>query len=172
MTTPTPTGRVRTTDIGDREIVYIRTFRAPIEDVWSSITEPERTARWFAAWSGDAHPGATIDIQLVAEEGEPTGTLTIERCEPPTRLHVSLVDDAGRWDIEASLRETDGVTELEFVHRSTSDASVGETGPGWEYYLDRLVAARDGTPMPEFDEYYPAQRAYFEAQQSGGAPSG
>jgi len=26
-----------------------RTFRAPIEDVWASLTESERTVRWFGS---------------------------------------------------------------------------------------------------------------------------
>ena len=25
-----------------------------------------------------------------------------------------------------------------------------------------LVASRDGTPPPDFDDYYPAQKAYYE----------
>jgi hypothetical protein len=38
---------------------------------------------------------------------------------------------------------------------------VGEIGPGWEYYLDNLVASRGDGPLPTFDTYYPAQKAYF-----------
>jgi hypothetical protein len=38
---------------------------------------------------------------------------------------------------------------------------VGELGPGWEYYLDALVASREGQPLPKFDAYYPEQKAYF-----------
>ena len=45
MTNP-PSGQlVRTAD--GNELVVSRTFRAPIEDVWASVTEPDRTARWF-----------------------------------------------------------------------------------------------------------------------------
>ena len=47
-------------------------------------------------------------------------------------------------------------------HLDTTDG-VGEMGPGWEYYLDMLVAARDGSPTPSFDDYYPAMKPYFEA---------
>ena len=43
-----------------------------------------------------------------------------------------------------------------------SGADVGSMGPGWEYYLDLLVASRDGGPAPAFDDYYPAQKAYYE----------
>lgn len=29
---------------------------------------------------------------------------------------------------------------------------AGEVGPGWEYYLDMLVAAREGKPLPSFGD--------------------
>jgi uncharacterized protein YndB with AHSA1/START domain len=161
--TPVPTGRVVATD-GGRDLVLTRTFRAPIEDVWASITESERTARWFASWTGDAAPGATIRYSLVFEEGAPEADMTIEACDPPHHLAVTTVDDYGRWRLEARLAEADGVTELTFVHHLDDDAGVGDVGPGWEYYLDRLVASRDGGPDPEFDDYYPAQKAHYEAQ--------
>ncbi|WP_211590177.1 hypothetical protein [Microbispora sp. H11081] len=38
---------------------------------------------------------------------------------------------------------------------------TGEIGPGWEYYLDMLVAARDGSPRPDFAAYYPEMRPYY-----------
>jgi hypothetical protein len=67
---PTPTGRLVRTPEG-RDLVITRTFRAPIEDVWASITEPERTARWFGPWSGEAGPGKTIRYTMAFEEGGP-----------------------------------------------------------------------------------------------------
>ena len=50
---PIPTGRLFRTDTGS-DLVLSRTFRASAEDVWASLTEPERTARWFGPWKGDA----------------------------------------------------------------------------------------------------------------------
>jgi hypothetical protein len=38
---------------------------------------------------------------------------------------------------------------------------AGDFGPGWEFYLDLLVHARDGRPFRKFDEYYPAQKQYY-----------
>ncbi|HEX5944940.1 MAG TPA: hypothetical protein VFY82_01625 [Acidimicrobiales bacterium] len=68
--------------------------------------------------------------------------------------------------LEAWLSEHDGTTELRFVHHLDADANAAEVGPGWEYYLDRLVASRAGAPPPDFDDYYPAQSAYYEQQQT------
>jgi uncharacterized protein YndB with AHSA1/START domain len=70
---PTPTGRIVRTAEG-RDLVLTRSFRAPIEDVWASITESERTARWFASWSGEPGPGRTIRYRLSFEEGTPEVT--------------------------------------------------------------------------------------------------
>jgi uncharacterized protein YndB with AHSA1/START domain len=59
--TPKPTGRLLASKEG-RDLVLTRSFRAPIEDVWASITESDRTGRWFASWNrragaGQHHPG-------------------------------------------------------------------------------------------------------------------
>jgi hypothetical protein len=43
---PRPTGKLLRTGAGS-DLILNRTFRAGIEDVWASETEPEHTARWF-----------------------------------------------------------------------------------------------------------------------------
>ena len=159
MTTP-PTGRLVPAAEGD-QLVVSRTFRAPIEDVWASVTEPDRTARWFGRWTGDAAPGRMIKIQMSQEEQAPWLDKRIDACDPPRRLALS--DGAGKKRIELLLSHTDGLTELQLVHHLDPGDEPGALGPGWEYYLDMLVAARDGVSTPGFDDYYPAMRPYYEA---------
>jgi uncharacterized protein YndB with AHSA1/START domain len=159
---PKPTGRLLRTDEG-RDLVLTRSFRAPIEDVWASITESERTARWFASWTGEPGPGSTIRATLQFEEGKPETDMTIDACEPPRHVAVSSHDVYGTWHLEATLAERDGVTELTFVQHLDDGVGLGEVGPGWEYYLDRLVFSREeSTSEPSFDDYYPSQKAYYE----------
>ncbi|MGS0686750.1 hypothetical protein ACVBEQ_16665 [Nakamurella sp. GG22] len=46
----------------------------------------------------------------------------------------------------------------------------GELGPGWEYYLDRLVAAETGGDVAGIDfdrDYYPAMVEYYRGQLAG-----
>ncbi|MFD5231927.1 SRPBCC family protein [Streptomyces qaidamensis] len=157
-----PTGRLIPTPAG-HDLVLTRTYRAPVEDVWASVAEPERTARWFGPWRGQAEPGRTVEVQLVFEESAPWCPVRIEACEPPHRLAVSMEDEAGSWSMELLLAETDGTTELRLVQHLASTDHLGETGLGWEYYLDLLTAARTGGPRPDFEDYYPAQKAYFES---------
>jgi hypothetical protein len=91
-------------------------------------------------------------------------------CEPPRHLAVSVVDDYGSWRLEADLAEADGVTVLTFTHHLDSEADAGSVGPGWEWYLDQLVASRSGDPQPSFDDYYPAMQAYYEQRAAEAAP--
>ena len=155
---PTPTGRL----VGN-DLVLTRTFHAPVADVWASLTDPARTARWFGQWRGDAAPGRAIEVQMAHEEGQPWMDMTIDACEPPRRLAVSAVDEHGGWHLDMVLVESAGVTDLRFTQHLTGTEGVGEVGPGWEYYLDRLVAVREGTNPPDFDDYYPGQRPYYES---------
>ena len=110
---------------------------------------------------GDPGPGEVIRYTLEFEEGRPSGDMTIVACEAPHHLAVSTVDDFGTWHLEARLAEAGGPT-LTFTHHLAAGADVGSIGPGWEYYLDQLVASRDGGAAPDFDDYYPAQQAYYE----------
>ncbi|GIF73342.1 SRPBCC family protein [Asanoa siamensis] len=157
---PTPTGRLLGNDL-----VLTRTFRAPAADVWASLTDPERTARWYGPWKGDAAPGRTIEVQLIHEDGQPWTEMTVDACEPARRLALSAVDAHYRWHLDIVLAEEAGVTELRFTQHMTDTDGVGDIGPGWEFYLDALVAAREDRPAPRFDDYYPAMKDHFEAQR-------
>jgi uncharacterized protein YndB with AHSA1/START domain len=151
-----PTGHVR-----GNELILTRTFRASIEDVWTSVTASESTARWIGRWEGEAGPGKSVRLQLLFEKGEPWADVSIEACEAPRHLVVKTTDEAGAWRLELTLTQTGETTELRFVHHLSDRKLAGDVGPGWEYYLDMLVAARDGQPLPAFEEYYPAQKAHY-----------
>ncbi|WP_067470481.1 SRPBCC family protein [Nocardia amamiensis] len=161
--TKQPTGRLFPAGTG-KDLVLVRTYRAPIDDVWASVTESDRTARWFGPWQGEAGPGRTIKVQLAFEDEQPWTEMHIDACEPPHRLAVSAIDDQGSWRLELVLSESAGTTELRFTHHLLTDteiAQVPQVGPGWEYYLDMLGAARAQTDRPDFSAYYPAMQDYY-----------
>ena len=167
---PTPSGRLVRTPAG-RDLVLVRTFRAPIEDVWASITESERTARWYGSWTGEPGPGRTIQVTMGFEAGTEPQPMTIDACEAPRHLALSSQSEYGHWRLEANLTESAGVTELRFTHHLDDGMNVGDMGPGWEYYLDMLVASREGADLPKWDDYYPAQKAYYSEQEAQLAPA-
>lgn len=153
-----PTGTVQRTERG-ADVIITRSFRASIEDVWESATASESTARWIGSW--EPGPGNTVRLKMLYEEGQPVCDGTIDRCEPPRHLSLSVVDTHGTWLLELNLQQKGDTTELVFMHHLTDPSHSSSTGPGWEYYLDRLVAARTGEVMPDFSEYYPAQKDHY-----------
>lgn len=159
--TPTPTGRVVSTTNG-RDLVLERVLPGSIDEAWASITESARLARWFCTWTGEARVGATLELTMVAEEGDATSEAEILACEPPTHLLVNTRDQGGNWLLEATLTPVDSShTRLHFVHHLDEEANPEEVGPGWEYYLDRLLAAMSSTPLPEFDDYWPSMSSAY-----------
>lgn len=164
---PAPGGRLVPTAEG-LDLVLVRTFNAPIADVWASITEPERTARWWGPWTGTPGPGRTIRYKMSFEGEGPGSEMLIEACEPPVHLSVRGLNDYA-WRLEAHLSESNGVTELRFTHHLDAKTSIADVGPGWEYYLDNLVASHFGNTMPAWDDYYPSQKAYYQ-EQAAAAP--
>jgi hypothetical protein len=98
---------------------------------------------------------------MAFEAEGPPAEMQIEACEPPRHLAVRSVTEYGDWRLEAHLSEANGVTELRFTHHLDAVTSIGDVGPGWEYYLDNLVASRSDGPLPDFNDYYPSQKAHY-----------
>lgn len=140
---PVPRGTVEHGPAGP-ELVLTRTFRAAAADVWASLTEPERLARWIGYWEGDPSTGR-IQFFMTAESDDPEPEeYRITRCEPPHRFagDTSVGDET--WHLAFDLTEEDGVTTLTFRQVLGPSDDARNIGPGWEYYLDRLVAVREG----------------------------
>lgn len=157
-----PTGRhVRRDD--EDVVAFTRTFRAPVEDVWAAVTESERLARWIGTWTGDPRDGHVMFEMNAEEEPMPPARFDIRACEPPHRLTVHSEDEFGAWTLTLRLSESDGQTTLVLEQLVDDVDAIENTGPGWEYYLDRLVAAQSGAEPAEVDwnHYYPAQREYY-----------
>lgn len=161
---PTPTGRIETVD-GVPRLVLERTFRAPIDDVWAAVTEPERMARWIGSWSGDPATKRVV-FRMLFEEGDTSEDVEIRACDPPRRLAVTTYAEGQSWLLELDLSERDGVTTLVFTQPGVDPAQAENVGPGWEYYLDRLVAVETGGDPAAVDferDYYPAMQEHYRA---------
>ena len=156
-----PTGRLE--DDG-RTLLLSRTFRAPADVVWASVTESERLGRWFGTWTGDPAEGFVLVSMNAEPEVGPPARFEITVCEPPRRLSVESRDDNGTWKVTLELTEADGVTTLVFRQDDLDPSSAPNVGPGWEWYLDRLVAAEAGQPRPDLEafdtDYMPLSAAY------------
>ena len=159
-----PTGTRESRD-GTSYVVFTRTFRAPVQDVWAAVTEPDRLERWIGTWTGDPTSGQ-VDFRMTAEgEDVAAQVYLIDACEPPRRLAVrsQIPGNDFWWRLELDLVEHGGVTTLTFAQVMEDPEIAENVGPGWDYYLDRLVAAETGRDVASvvWDEYYPAQAHYY-----------
>lgn len=155
-----PTGRIEKTQAG-LTIAIERQFPAAIEDVWASITDPERMTRWIGTWRGTPGVGRTVDFWMTAEGDGPPEPALIQECDAPRRLRVQTSVGEDSWMLAVTLDEAEGITTLRFTQDVTASTTVGDTGPGWEYYLDRLVATFSGEAFADWEDYYPAQEAHW-----------
>ena len=164
MRTPKPTGRVEKNANGI-DLVLTRMLPLGLQEAWAALTEPESTARWIGRWEGTGAQGQTIKLQMGFEEGSSWSDVVIAECRAPNFLRVKTIDESGSWDLSIELNAAAHATALRFVHHGVLPGAVGDIGPGWEYYLDQLLASITGGPLPVWDDYYPAQRDYFQGQK-------
>ncbi|MGI5150837.1 SRPBCC family protein [Plantactinospora sp. CA-294935] len=137
-----------------RSLLLRRSYDAPIEEVWSACTDPERISRWLAPIEGDLRLGGKFQLRDNAG-GE------ILRCAEPRLIKVTWVLGEGMsTEVEVRLApDADGGTVLELEHASPAqivDEMVATYGPGgtigigggWDIALLGLDLFLGGT---EFD---------------------
>jgi len=169
---PSATGRREERD-GTAYLVFERTFRAPIGDVWAAVTDSDRLVRWIGHWSGDPTSGEVSFWMTAEAQDAPEETIHIDECAAPRRLVMRSArpdDHSLEWRWQLDLDESDGVTTLTFA-QEVADATLAEgVGPGWDYYLDRLVAAETGDDLAadlaaiDFDDYFPALSEHYRRE--------
>ena len=94
-------------------------------------------------------------------------TMTIRVCEPPHRLHVTSEVGDEVWLLDVDLTHDAGVTTLTLSQPGVTADQAAGVGPGWEYYLDRMVDAETGADPAQRDferDYYPAMSDHYTAQ--------
>ncbi|QNO37702.1 SRPBCC domain-containing protein [Protaetiibacter sp. SSC-01] len=132
---------------------------APVEKVWSAITDPAHISQWFGQTVLDgAGPGATGTMSF---EGYGAIPLRIEAVDAPREITYRWGNDDAAPERPAQLEEetstvftftlaeVEGGTQLSVVETGferTSDplANVRDHGTGWTDELDKLVALLEG----------------------------
>lgn len=158
-----PTGHYLTRPDG-LHLAFDRLFHAPIEDVWYSLTNPSAMKAWIGTYTGRPATGA-VRFRMNAEEeyAEDEGwmNVTILQCDRPHRFVADSTAPPAHMRLYCHLTEGGGMTTLTLAQYVMPDTDVASVGPGWDYYLDRLIAARNGAAMPAWESYFPAFTRYY-----------
>ena len=170
-----PTGRLTPRDQGVQFEIE-RAFTTSITSVWEAITENRRLSHYIGHWTGDPASG-TIHFQMTAEPELEPEVYHILECVRPKRLVVQIgetPDDAmpaghddhtGPWVVEFNLVDADGAVHLAMRQQIRDKDLAGEIAAGWEYYLDRLVAAEHGEDAEEISfEPYSEMAAQYQVK--------
>ena len=113
---PQPELRHRTIPAGDARVaVFTRTYSTSIEDLWDACTNPERLRRWYVPVRGDFRVGGAIQQEMMAPG-------TIETCDAPRLLKISLAGGIDEVEVRLTPGPEDGTATLELQHATTLDS--------------------------------------------------
>ena len=164
---PAASGRRESRD-GIEWVVYTRRVRVPREEVWASLTDPARLARWVGTFHGDPATGL-VDLVFDAEAADGADllpqTYRIDRVVPGHEVRVSTSNpgDPETWRLRVRLLDHGTGTEVRVAQSMPNQALAPSVAAGCEFYLDRMVAALEGRDPEDldFDEYFVTQSAHY-----------
>ncbi|MBC7443381.1 MAG: SRPBCC domain-containing protein [Ramlibacter sp.] len=157
--TARPTGRFAHREDG-LYLMFDRLFTSPIDDVWASLSRAGGLAGWIGTFTGSPETGA-VKFRL-DEQGAEWEYVSIHHCVPPKRFTVDIGEGDAARHLILHLVDSAGLTTLTFGQRLHSAADAAVVGAHWDYYFDRLVAAREGKPMPHRAHYAHYAEHYSE----------
>ena len=127
----------------EREIVV----RAPLEDAWAALTEPDRVSSWFGTHTEiDLRPGGAV---LFVWKPEERYHAVIEVVEPPHRFayrwfHEANVTEGPSTRVEFTLEAIEVGTRIRLVESGFASVSEGahwrsDNEKGWTEELGELA---------------------------------
>lgn len=123
-------------------------YGTDIDDLWSALTDPERSARWVARVDGDLRLGGAFTATFTSGWEGPG---RVDVCEPPRRLVVTL--SPGRDEqtvIEAELVPEESATRLVIQERGIPLDEAVVHGAGWQAHIEDLATYLAGRQTTEW----------------------
>ncbi|MGN6243855.1 MAG: SRPBCC family protein [Motilibacteraceae bacterium] len=139
---------------------------APVDEVWSALTDPARLAQWLGTVDGELRPGGELRAHWHASGWE--GTVRIEACEPRHRLLLRTASaDEPEGTVELTLTAAGEQTVLVVEDRGLPLDNLAAYGAGNQIHLEDLTAHLAGRgrcdARERFGQLYPA----YQAQAQG-----
>jgi uncharacterized protein YndB with AHSA1/START domain len=142
---PSPLARVESRRDGGRwALVFTRELAHPPEEVWRTLTEPERLREW-APFVADRDLGSVGGATLTTIGGDAAEelTATVLRADRPRLLEYSWGEDLLRWELVPA----GGGTRLTLTHVLADRDWLPKIAAGWHLCLDVAERLLDGDPV-------------------------
>ena len=138
---------------------FERRYPTTPEDLWSSVTEPERLARWLGPVYGDLRVGGRYELRMGDDvDGSPQSSAgAVLECDAPRRLLVGWQfpgEEESRVTVDIRPDGDGAVLVLE--HLDLQEAAARGYGGGWHASLDQLDDHVAGRPVRAWDDLFAA----------------
>ena len=141
-------GKLRSED-GAGVVRIQNRYDTDIDDLWATITDPSRLARWYGEVGGDLRPGGRFRIFVASDDWEGAGR--VEACEPPRRLRVTSRESDESWQKGQGAPPFDEVVDVKLTPEGDKTILVVEVrgmpldriaayGAGWQIHAENLAA--------------------------------
>lgn len=154
--------RGQVVDVAGRSVLrFVRRYATTLADVWSAITEADRTARWAFRAEMEPKSGGALRFDF-GEHGSTHGTI-IEWAEPSV-LEYEWSQGDSTWRLRFELTDDgDGGTILTLDHL-LPDPTDPSFAAGWHWHLDRLGIHLAGDVPPDVasDEQFDSLLADYQ----------
>lgn len=155
---------------GRPAVRFVRTYRHPIQRVWSAITDTDELRHWFPSTARiELRAGGTVTFSDDQHMDDSKGTVLA--CEPPRRLAYSWGGDELHYELESL---GDGRCRLTLINVLHERNTAARNAAGWTACLaglDRLLAGHpgDGPHGESTMEWELVYRQYVESGMPSGA---
>ncbi|MCB1783563.1 MAG: SRPBCC family protein [Alphaproteobacteria bacterium] len=150
-----------------------RLMPAPIDIVWSYITDSEKSALWLNTINTPFREKGPYDVtfqnQNLTDEAVPEefgapynakGEILI--VEPPTKLSYTWKMGETDTIVLFELTPQGDQTLLSITHSNIPAPAMTNVGPGWHTHLARLIAIIAGTKPTPFWETFTTLKSQYE----------
>lgn len=147
---------IKVREVLEEELPVIRvdrTFDLSWQELWSWVTDPERTAQWIGPWR--RLDEERIEITWNREEGSPVETARLLELNENHGYTLQLNELDDSWLVLVSVTAKGKRQAVFTLIQPLADPEQTEAiQAGWEYYSDCLDAAISQTEFPNFSDYW------------------
>jgi uncharacterized protein YndB with AHSA1/START domain len=128
---------------GSRSVMVSRTVAAPVEQVWTAMSDGDHLVAWLGPVTGRLEISQVVDFS--------GAVVQIVGCRPPMRLELRWTLMGETNDLRLDLRRVEGGTEVTIEHAGLVNPAAVGYGPSWEERLQHLAEYLGGLQVPQHD---------------------